>query len=194
MPQAIIRSVVNNLVNSNALPKIRLQVDPAFTYVGRNEFILYGIARAEQHLFVAASADMRLQRLVWVQFEAYLDDNQYTYNYSSSQTIQIAGWPFFYDAGWMDRQEHMRQNPTSDRAHMLVFLQERGYIPGSAEIFERYVTLGPDLRSELMLIYAQDAAQQDLPTLEAGGVQGEPWLSVQEGLHQHGLQSFSLYS
>jgi hypothetical protein len=192
MPQAIIRTVVNNLISSNALPEIRLQVDPAFTYAGRNEFILYGVARAEQHLFVDASADMRVQRLVWVQFEAYLDDNQYTYNYSSSQSIQVGGWPFFYDAGWMDREENVRQRPTSDGAHMLTFLAEKGYIPGSAEITERYVTLGPDLRSELMLIYSQDATQQDLCSLEAGGAQGEPWLSVQKGLHQRGLQSFSI--
>ena len=184
--------MANNLVSSNALPAIRLQVDPAFTYVGRHDFVLYGVATAEQHLFVDAGADMRVQRLVWVQFEAYLEVNQYTYNYSSSQSIQVAGWPFFYDAGWMDRQEHVRQRPTSDRAHALAFLQEGGYIPGSAEIFERYVTLAPDLRSELMLIYAQDATQADLCTLEAGGAHGEPWLSVQKVLHQRGLQSFSI--
>jgi hypothetical protein len=192
LSQSIIRTVVNNLVSSNALPNIRLQVDPAFTYVGCNEFILYGVARAEQHLFVAASSDMHVQRLVWVQFEAYLEDNHHTYNYRTSQSIQIAGWPFFYDAGWMDRQENIRKHPTSDGAYMLAFLQERGFIPGSAEIAERYVTLGPDLRSELMLIYAQDATQQDLSTLEAGGAQGEPWLSVQKRLHQRGLLSFRI--
>lgn len=192
MSQPTLRTVVNNLVSSTALPNIRLQVDPAFTYVGRNEFVLYGLARAEQHLFVDAGADMRVQRLVWVQFEAYLEDNHLTYDYHTSRPIEIAGWPFFYDADWMDRQENIRQHPVSDGAAMLAFLQERGYIPGSAEIAERYVTLASDLRSELMLIYAQDATQQDLCTLEAGGVQGEPWLSVQKRLHERGLQSFKI--
>lgn len=46
------RRVEANRIVSPALPPVQMTVDPAFTYVGGPIFELYGIAQAEQHLFV----------------------------------------------------------------------------------------------------------------------------------------------
>lgn len=191
---SIHRSVENNLVTSSRLPVIRLQIGPAFTYAGCQDFVLYGVAHAEQHLFVVARADRRVQRLVWVQFEAYLSGNGHTYDYSSSQQIEVAGWPFCHNADWTDREKNARERPDSDGALMLAPLRSRDFSTGTLEIFERYVTLSPDRRSELMPIYAEDAADLglDQEMLIACGKHGEPWVSARRELHARGLASFSI--
>jgi hypothetical protein len=195
MANSIPRIVRNNLLTSPAAPAVRIQVHPAFTYAGGHEFILYGVARAEQHLFVSAGPDRQVQRLVWVQFEAYLEDNAHIYDYGSSQLIEISGLPFYYDAGWTDRAQNTRARPDSDGARMAAFLQDQGYRLEPLEILERYVTLSPDRRQELMLIYAENGGDLglDLEALEAGGAQGELWISVQKGLHARGLASFAIF-
>ena len=50
-------------------------MDPALEYLGSLEFVLYGVADAEQHLFAEIEGD-RVRRLLWVQFEGYLDEGR----------------------------------------------------------------------------------------------------------------------
>ncbi|MDQ3855682.1 MAG: hypothetical protein M3281_04720, partial [Chloroflexota bacterium] len=69
------RVVEANRIVSLALPSVRITIDPGFTYVGGPCFLLYGIACAEQHLFVIADKERTVRRLVWVQFEGFLPDN-----------------------------------------------------------------------------------------------------------------------
>ena len=91
------RDVVDNCIHSAVLPPARIQVSPAFTYVGSSRFILYGVAHAEQHLFVVAGADRSVERLVWVQFEGYLPDNQHVYHYPPSDTIVLGPFEFLHN-------------------------------------------------------------------------------------------------
>ena len=65
------RRVVANRIVSPALPPVHITVDPALTYIGGPRFQLYGIAQAEQHLFVRADEQHTMRRLVWVQFEGH---------------------------------------------------------------------------------------------------------------------------
>jgi hypothetical protein len=196
MPAPIRSIVKDNRIISSASPAVRLQIDPTLTYAGNQEFLLYGIALAEQYLFIGADSQNRVQRLVWVQFESFIEGNHRTYDYSSSQHIEITGWPFYYDAGWMDRAVSIRERPDSDGAKMAAFLENKGFLLTDVEILERYVTLTGDRRSELMLIYSEDAAMHGLTpeALNTGGDQGEPWIHVIPGLHARGLSSFRIES
>lgn len=188
------RSVVDNLLLSRSFPILKIQVHPSLHYAGGPDFILYKVARAEQHLFVDVDPDGLVRRLLWVQFEGYLPDNTHTYDYSSSAQVEIAGWPFYYDAGWNDRQANITRRPDSDGAAMAHHLEGLGYAYPDLEILERYVTLSSDRRSELMIIYAEDGALQGLAldALNTGGTAGEPWVSAQMGLHQRGFASFQI--
>ena len=46
--------------------------------------VIVGVADTEQHFFVESTVDGTLKSVYWVQYEAYLPDNSYTYNYDDS--------------------------------------------------------------------------------------------------------------
>jgi hypothetical protein len=63
------RTVKGQILTSIEMPVVRLEFDKVFKYVGGHAFILYDVARAEQHFFVDADQAGRVKRLYWVQFE-----------------------------------------------------------------------------------------------------------------------------
>src|SRR5262245_66199034 len=65
----LLRSVQGQVLTSPELPAVKLSFDKSFKYVGGHVFILYDVARAEQHFFADADDQGRIRRLYWVQFE-----------------------------------------------------------------------------------------------------------------------------
>ena len=63
------RTGQTTILRSEKLPVIAIEIDPVFRYVGSTSFILYEIARVEQHHFVVADAERRVLRQLWFQFE-----------------------------------------------------------------------------------------------------------------------------
>ena len=78
------RTVSGNDLISDHDPAATLRFDPAYRYIGGQKFILYGVADTEQHFFVETTADDKLESVYWVQYEAYLPNKRYTYNYDDS--------------------------------------------------------------------------------------------------------------
>ena len=188
------RTVKNNLLLSKSLPAVRIQVDPEFTYVGTTSFILYDIAHAEQHLFVVANPQKRVERLLWFQFEGYLENNERKYRYPPMETMTLNGLTFLYDAYVKNTEEAYRERPTSDFAHVVEFLKGEGYTLEGDTMLKRMVWLDADLRNELMIIYSEDLnlTGYRLTDLTEDGSQADRWNSVSESLHRRALASFSV--
>jgi hypothetical protein len=150
------RRVTANRLESPALPAVHISVDPSFTYVGGPDFELYGIAHAEQHLFVVADEQQAVRRLVWVQFEGFLPDNQRTYRYRVTQTVRLGGVPFIYDSSTAVIEATIAERPDSDLAAACGHLQAHGYEMPEQVLAQRFVHLiEPDHRNELMIIYGE---------------------------------------
>src|SRR5215213_9250972 len=141
------------ILRSEKLPAIAIQIDPAFKYVGSTSFILYEIARAEQHHFVVADAERRVLRQLWFQFEGYLENNSRTYKYSGMERLDLNGFEFLHDAHSMNIEEAYQERPASDFVRVVDFLRDKGYLLAGDIMFHRMVWLDPDLRNELMIIY-----------------------------------------
>ena len=188
------RTGQDTILRSEKLPAIAIRIDPAFRYVGSTSFILYEIARAEQHHFVVADSERRVERLLWLQFEGYLEDNDRRYRYPPMETMSLNGFTFLHDASVSNIDEAYRERPTSDSAHMVDFLKDKGYLLGGDAMLKRLVWLDPDLRNELMIIYAEDLRPTGFQAAElsTGGSQADKWSSISEGLHQRALGSFSV--
>ena len=72
--------------------------DERFEHIGGQKFILYGTADVEQHFFVEEHPDGTLKSFFWIQFEGFLPDNNYTYDYSGSPLrLQIGEFDFYTD-------------------------------------------------------------------------------------------------
>ena len=150
------RLVVANRIVSPALPSVHISIDPTFTYVGGPRFQLYGLADAEQHLFVRADEQQTIRRLVWVQFEGFLPDNQRTYRYAVTQTVTLAGAQFIYDTSTVELEAAIAERPDSDLAAARNYLQAHGYRMPETVRAQRFVYLiEPDKRNELMIIYGE---------------------------------------
>jgi hypothetical protein len=188
------RTVDNNLLVSESLPAARFRVDPHFTYVGNTSFILYNIAHAEQHHFVVSDSRMRVERLLWFQFEGYLGNNERSYRYPVMGTMTVNGLTFLHDADVLNIEEDYRERPTSDSAHVVDFLKGQGYTLGGDAMFERMVWLDKNLRDELMIIYSEDLrpAGLQLTDLTQAGSHTDQWNSISAALHERALASFTV--
>ena len=120
--QSTPRTVEKSILYSERMPAAKIKIGPEFTYAGSARFILYDVAHVEQHHFVVADAGKRVERLLWFQFEGYLDNNEHRYNYPPMGTMTLNGLTFLHDEDILNIDEDYRERPTSDSAHVVDFL------------------------------------------------------------------------
>ena len=188
------RTVQNNLLRSDEVPVACLQIDPLFRYVGNTSFILYDIAHVEQHHFVVVDSKNRIERLLWFQFEGYLDNNQRKYNYSGMETVVLKDLTFLHDADVSNIDDDYNERPTSDFAHVIDFLKEKGYTLEGDAMFKRLVWLDTSLRNELMIIYSENLAStgHKIADFSKGGRSAAEWPALSRSLHERALASFTI--
>ena len=100
------RTVSGNTLFSHNDPPVRMTFDERFEHIGGQKFILYGTADVGQHFFVEEHPDGTLKSIFWIQFEGFLPDNNYIYDYSGSPLrLQIGAFDFYTDtaAGELNR-------------------------------------------------------------------------------------------
>lgn len=185
------RTVKGQEIISPAWPAVRLEFDKAYKYVGMTNFILYDVARAEQHFFVDADQEKRIRRLYWIQFEGYLPDNTHRYNYQSKTIVKLGGLDFFADS--YARKIGTGGRPDSDGAKAQKFLTEQGYQFASDQmLMQRLVHLTDETkRNELMMIYMEDLSPLNLTAadLAPNGKAAAQWEEVAKALLQRATQA-----
>ncbi len=184
----------DTILRSDQLPAIAIQIDAEFKYVGSTSFILYDLARVEQHHFVVADAERRVVRRLWFQFEGYLENNNRTYNYSGMDTLTLNGFPFLHNTYPMNVEEVYAARPDSDSAHTVDFLKEKGYRLTGDIMSHRMVWLDADLRNELMIIYSEtlDATGYRLADITEDGSAASEWAALSQALQERSLASFKI--
>jgi hypothetical protein len=188
------RTGENTILRSEKLPAINIQIDPAFKYAGGTSFILYDIARVEQHHFVVSDAERRVVRQFWFQFEGYLENNTHTYDYSGLEHLSLNGFDFQHNTYPINIEQAYEARPTSDYAHVVDFLKDKGYLLTRDMMAHRLFWLDPDLRNELMIIYweALDATGYRPSDLAEGGSAAAEWTGLSQALQERSLASFKI--
>ena len=178
------RKVQKNVITSNRDPKVQIQLPESVHYVGADRWVLYSIADCELHAFVEADGQKNVQRLYWIQFEAYIPtrpDLHHTYD-SPRHTI-IGGLDFYVDT-WV-RPNAAATQPGSDREHIEALIRARGYKMPAGMMYVRLVhLLDEQKRKELMMIYSEDLASTGLTSaaLKEGGPAYNRWPAIEKGL------------
>jgi hypothetical protein len=189
------RRVKGHTLTSTQLPPITIKFDKAFKYVGSQSFILYENARVEQYFFVADD-EGRIKRMFMVQFESYLPSNNYTYDYKISNTVNLGGLDFMYDAAVVNVPLFRKQYPNSDAGRAAAFLEAKGYNLGGEDImFERYIRLVDETRrNELLIVYYENLSGTGLTAAdmsEKGRAAGQRDKIFQE-LRKRAIKSFTI--
>jgi hypothetical protein len=154
------QTVSGQTLHSPRNPAVSLTFDQAFKYVGGERFVLYNVANAEIHLFVNADEQRNITRMFWVQFEGYLPNVPHTYNYRTKKTAKFGPMEFMVDV----RPFGTPDNPESDGGHVKRLLESKGYKWPTAAVRARFIYLpNPNRRSELMIIYVEDAKYAQVP-------------------------------
>ena len=159
-------TVAHNRVVSAMQPNIRIDVDSSLSYVGSQRFILYGVAQAEQHLFVERRGGA-VTRFLWIQFEEYLPSSNAVYDYSRSPVFKRFGRDFHVD-GALRKTPRTETRPESDGARARALLREKGITLPEDVLYHRLVWL-PTPRSDVMLIYMESLESQKLRLAELQG-------------------------
>ena len=189
------RIAKGNKLVSESTPKLKLKFGKDFKYAGGQTFILYDVARAEQHFYVDADSQGRISRLYWVQFEGYLPENTHKYDYSKSQKqVTIDGLDFYADA-WPRTHDPKQMRPGSDGDKAQSFLASKGYTFKSSEfIMQRLVHMvDATNRSELMIIYLEGLPEGSTAAdLLPNGKDAAKWPEVADGLLARAKQNIKI--
>lgn len=155
------RLVYNNLIDSEAMPAIRVQVHPSLTYGGTVELNLRQIAHAEIAIFLATDEQRRITRKLTVYFEHFLDNvPNMRYLYDMPDTIMLNGETYQSDLRCMPAQLYLEDDDTeSDWQQIDRYLTRLDYAPPyhrEQVVTKRFVRLlGDDQRAEFLLVYSE---------------------------------------
>jgi hypothetical protein len=190
-----LRTAKGDTLSSPELPKLKLKFKKPFKYVGGHTFILYEVARAEQHFYVDADKDGNISRMYWVQYEGYLPSNTHAYDYDSPKKVNIGGLDFFADV-YARKSDPKQGRPDSDSAKAREFLASKGYKIASDEVmFQRLVNMTtPDNRNELMIIYLEVLTPTGFTAadLSANGKAADKWPEISAALLKRAQDGFEI--
>ena len=178
------RTVSGNTLYSDHDPPVRMVFDERFEYIGGQKFILYGTADVEQHFIVEEHPDGTLKSFVWIQFEGFLPDNDYTYDYSGSPLrLQIGAFVFFTDTEPGASHRFLRLGwPGNDGYLARKYAADKGYTMPDNFAYARLVHIPDDAsRKELLIIYMEDLAPSGWTgeTLRESGEHEGRWPEVE---------------
>lgn len=189
-----IRSVEHNVITSNHDPAAQIRLPRTPHYLGADRWVLYDMADCELHAFVDAGPERLVQRLYWVQFEAYLPTRpELRHTYDSPKHTTLGGMDFYVDS-WV-RSKDEKNRPGSDVEHVMDLIAKNGYRTPPAMMYVRLVHLLDDQkRKELMIIYGEDIEPYGFTAvdLQPGGKAYDQWVTTADGLLQRAKQSVNI--
>lgn len=185
-----VRSHLDGVLLSTALPPLRLEVDPSLRYLGATEVVIKNLARAERHYFVD-SRDGEVRRMLVAQFEGFLPTNDERYRYPLPDPVLMGGetwgsWVFAYS---VDRSE------SAETADTIGFLAGHGLALPDEQLMARYARiLEPDARHEVLVFYNEPLRRlgHTLGTIAIDGELRPDYASVATELKARARRAFNV--
>jgi uncharacterized protein (TIGR02246 family) len=188
------RKIDGNAIISERDPKLRIELPASVQYVGADRWILYEIADCELHAFVEADEQKNVQRLYWIQFEAYVPSHpELHHKYDSPRRATIGGLDFYVDT-WTCSLNG-KSNPGSDSEHIRRLIASRGYkMPANAMCVRLVHLLDEAKRKELMIIYGEDLGPVGFSAVDLNkrGKVHNQWPALEKGLIERAQEKIVL--
>jgi hypothetical protein len=179
------RIVQGHTVVSRHDPKVKITLPSRATYVGTDRWLMKRYAdEIELFAFVDVTTARQVQKLHWVQFEAYLPSRpEQKHTYGSRRHVTLGGMDFLVDT-WVTSPGEDNEGPDSDNTHLKKLLSAAGYALPESTMSVRLVHLMDGKRKELMYIYSEDTAPTGYAAedLKPGGSARSHWPKIQAGL------------
>lgn len=170
------RYVTGSTFISTALPPLKLQVSPAFHYLGKSAFELKGVAWVERHHFVEENAGA-VQRLIILQFEGFLEGMPCTYNYHFTNPVVLGGATYNENTYYFSVAASIAADTGAETAHTRQFLADHGLALPDELMTSRYVRVVDEARRHELIIFYMETIASTALTLDEisheGGVRPE---------------------
>jgi hypothetical protein len=186
------RSVHGLELTSPADPRVRITVQPRFTYVGRFSYSLGRDFDGERFVF-APVTDSALPRLFVVQFERIKPPSAERYRYNVDAGEQIGPLRFVRNSFAFDNPGAPVASPHDEGELTSNFLLARGFRLPSVWLASRFVTIGgPERTSELIIFYMEGRSDLTLKDLYVGEDPTETWQALKPALAERARAAFEL--
>jgi len=160
------RIVKDNVLTSTQLPDIEIAVDQNFKFIGNFDFEITAIseewpkevigkpiAAGERFVFVEADDKKGINKLFIVQFEGFLPQYNFTYNYSFNQAELLGNRKFRHNTWFYDNEKQTAENPKNEGAKTKRFLEAKGYQLEPEFMMSRFLALASEDRKNELIIY-----------------------------------------
>ncbi|BFP41828.1 hypothetical protein FGF1_26730 [Flavobacteriaceae bacterium GF1] len=164
--KTIKRWVETNVLTSNNLPKIEIKVDNEFRFMGQFDFEILAsssehpedmqgkpVAAGERYIFARVDENRSVDKLFIVQFEGFLPENDFIYNYNFSNADSIGENRYRHNTWFYDSKKLARENPNGEGAKTRAFLEGKGYLLEDEFMMSRFVGLASEDRKNEIIIY-----------------------------------------
>lgn len=193
---APVRTVDSASVVSLEDPAVRVTFPEDATYIGAVRWPLYDVADAEIHAFVEADEHGLVERFYLVQFEQYLPDNDYAYDYTSNnpETVELSGRTVHVRPGVV-AAENANARPGSDTEQFRQLVRNAGFRLPSYMATVRFVELfEPTNRKELLILYGEnmDGILTQMGSAMMSGREGVTFAELMPPLIARAMASVSL--
>jgi hypothetical protein len=189
-----VRRVEQNVLISDSLPRIRIEISKEFQFLGSFPFVLKDIAAGERYVFVKGEPD-NVRGMFVAQFESILPESTEIYRYSFDHAILIGGFRFRQNTFAFSFQESIKENPRAESAFTLDFLHKKKYTISDEWMASRFLTLGDETRRhELILFYMEPIAPTGhrLAEFYEGDINTAIWDKISRELDDRSRSAFTI--
>jgi hypothetical protein len=186
-------TITHNGLVSSADPAVKITLPQSAQTSGSNDWLLAKYSDfISMFPFVDADPDRNVERLYWIQFEAYSPEHpEYHHTYDSKRHVTLGGMDFLVDT-WTESSA-AKTEPDSDTAHLRGLLVAQSYVLPPSMMTVRFVHLMDGARKELMYIYSEPTpAGLTAADLKQGGKAFAQWPALEKGLIERGQKSISI--
>ncbi len=189
---SLLRMATDNVVSSSLDPAGIISLPNGTRHIGASRWPLFDSADCEVHVFVQADAAKNVERLYWIQFEAYLPskpDARYGY---SGQTTELGGRSFFVRTRYGRGDEEGKPGSDWERVRQIVL--QNGYRLPDELLNVRLVNLlDAERRKELMIIYAENLGSYGATVNGLlSGQEQDLWASIEQRVLEKAKQAISV--
>ncbi len=163
------RYVEGNTIISKNLPEIEIEVADEFKYVGVFDFEIFAnsdeypaelqgkaVAAGERFVFAMGDEDRNVKKLFIVQFEGFLEENEFIFNYNFDNAEYIGKNKYRQNSWFYDSASLAEENPYNEGAKTRTFLKDKGFLLEDEYMMSRFVGLASeDRKHEIIIFYIE---------------------------------------
>ena len=193
--QNIERTVKGKTLISSQYPKIEVELNGDFKYLGKFDFTIRDIARGERYVFVEADKKKKIKRMFIAQFEEILPESPEFYRYNFDTARKFGSHKFRHNTYAYSNRESRKENPQGEGVLTEDFLKQKGYELEDELMMSRFVTV-PDAekKRELILFYVENVSptKQHVTDFYSGDNETEIWKQITKDLTERSLKAFKI--